>query len=150
MKKHWIWLMALVVLVCTLGWPTSVLAGWTYFSIPSHARGHVQWARACKHYQVGGYGPVWRVTFHAQRKTNTIIGINAKVLRYRNPTSSTIVSNVSNYQWLYGVVSGLDTYASVYFQDRIRLRVLMPNRRHAYVYGGGSFRGAAVSALATC
>jgi hypothetical protein len=124
-------MLSLFVLMTASLFPTRAHAAWTYLAIQPGADQHYAWARVCKTYAPGPYGNLWKITYHVYRVGPTWPGqyIRAQVNRAPNNFFST-----ANNQWLYGVVAGVDFYASIDLKDTVQFLVSTPD-------GGGLWAG---------
>jgi hypothetical protein len=113
---------ACVIFIISSTFARPAQAGWTNLGIPPELQESVSSARACKTYVDSPlYGGLWKLNYQVFRKNTNAEYISVRV--YRNE-GQTLVASSTNDNWLYGVVSRIDSvYASVYWNDRVKLGV---------------------------
>ncbi len=100
-----------------------VAVAFTALSLPTTAKAASGWTTlegssssyllACKYYETGGYGPVWRVHMLLANGSTSVNVASVKVTRYGN-TVGAISMYATPGQWVFN-----DIYASQLFPDLV-------------------------------
>lgn len=105
----------------------------------------LSWARACKTWSTGGFGDVWRISLQVQRAQPYDGPQYIAIWSDRGDGTPSNFS--SNNQWLFGVVSGVEGFASIVNHDVVTFGASDPQHFGPIALGT---RNMDPSTLATC